>query len=67
MRSPKSLRGWEFEVLRRAEKFTNTYVQTIGFGRPIVRAAESLNEAVEHMVAMRKAQRISAPPPERAP
>ena len=56
----RSVKWWEDEVLRRAVKFSEVYVTTVGYGAPLARAGGLLNEAVEQLVAARK--RPQAPP-----
>jgi hypothetical protein len=47
-------------VLRLAERFSQVYVTSVGFGGPVARAGGLLNEAVEQWIAARR--RTKQPP-----
>lgn len=49
-----SVEWHEARVLRLAERFSQVYVTSVGYGGPLARAGGLLNEAVEQLVAARR-------------
>jgi hypothetical protein len=49
----RSLKWHERNVIKQAENFSRVFVTTVGFGVPLARAGNLLNEAVERMHAAR--------------
>lgn len=50
----KSVKWHEERVLRLAERFSQVYVTSVGYGRPVARAGGLLNDAVEQLHAARR-------------
>lgn len=52
----RSVKWHECNVIKHAENFSRVFVTTVGFGVPVARAGNLLNEAVERLHAARFAR-----------